>query len=110
MNFLDHTLPEISKGYLDLLALLSVKLAEQNRLLEKNQIQNENILNRMTVLENNFEAAQQNLLALTKNHSTVPPHVQKNTTKLLQPGQILKDDGLELVFIPSGSFIMGSND
>jgi len=127
MNFLDHTLPEISKGYLDLLALLSVKLAEQNRLLEKNQPQNEallskimaleknqvqteTLLSRITALENNFAATQQNSSALTKNPPAAPPPVEKNTTPLLQLGKILKDDGLEMVVIAAGSFIMGGNN
>ncbi len=40
MNFLDHTLPDAAQHYLDALAQLSVKQAEQNDLMEKTKAQN----------------------------------------------------------------------
>jgi formylglycine-generating enzyme required for sulfatase activity len=122
MHFLDYTLPEISKGYLDVLALLSVKLADKNNLLEKTQAkvpdfvnqvamltenltgqtkllensltQNHVLLNRITALEGNIQAVEKNLEILEKNYD-----------KLLWAAICP-----ELVVIPAGSFTMGSND
>lgn len=62
MNFLDHTLPDAAQHYLDTLAQLSVKQAEQNDLMEK------------TKAQNLFQASQ--IAALT-THSAEQAHLVK---------------------------------
>ena len=62
MNFLDHTLPDAAQHYLDALAQLSIKQAEQNDLMEK------------TKAQNLFQASQ--IAALT-THSTEQANLMK---------------------------------
>jgi len=95
MNFLDHTLPDASASYLNALAQLTIKQVEQNYLLQNNQMQIETILNRVTALEDHVGIAKRDLHIVANNYQTM---------------QSLVQDGLELVVIPAGSFIMGSND
>ncbi|MBV5297476.1 MAG: DUF1566 domain-containing protein [Rhodoferax sp.] len=81
MNFPDDTLPEISKNYLDLLALLSVKLSEQNQFMEKSQLNNTALIHQLAALSANL--AEQ--AAVRKNEQT-------QMATLIQRAAVLEGD------------------